>query len=206
MGKKKRSKGKKSDNILDGIDGLPGDGLLLALLLQGKKQSLSYYYGQYLEYKETLKEQRLRLHLIETSQFNTLKSIMKSSDELSFELLDLNKGKEQFLASLNLDHDSLISIQRSEIFKLQQKVDELETVVEDLDNQLENTRQFEESNGFLKLQQDIEIVKKEAEDAKQRRIKHLEKISNRHEQSLFLSSQKVQKIIADMEAVACKVS
>lgn len=215
MGKKKKSKAKgskkpkgskkKSEDVLDGIAGLPADGLLLALLLQGKKQSLSFYYGSYLDYKEALKQARLRLQLIENTNYNTIKSIIKTSDEFTFEFMDLKKGKQCFLESLNIDHDALICRQRLEIFELQQKVDELEAAVEDLDNQLENIRQFQETDGFEMLKVEIEKAKKDAEDAKQRRILHLEKLSQRHEQSLFLSSQKAQRIIADMEAVACKV-
>jgi polyhydroxyalkanoate synthesis regulator phasin len=214
MGKKKKSKGskkakgsrKKSENVLDGISGLPADGLLLALLLHGKKQSLSFYYGSYLEYKESLKGLRLKLQMIEISNYNTMKSIMKTSDEFAFELMDLSKGKNQFLESLNMDHDSLICVQRSEINELYKRVDELEASIEDLDNQLESIKQFQETNGFEELQKEMDKAKKDAEEAKERRIKHLEKLSQRHEQSLFLSSQKAQRIIADMETVACKVT
>ena len=203
--KKKKGVTKKSDNVLEGIDGLPADGLLLALLLQGKKQSLSFYYGSYLEYKESLKTLRMRLHMIESSNYQVIKSIVKSSDEYSFQLLDLQKGKDHLLSSLDIDHDSLVSLQRSEICELQQKIDELETIVEDLDDQIESIQQFQESNGFAILQLEMDKVKNDAEIAKERRIKHLEKITSRHDQGLFLSSQKVQKIIAEMEAVACKV-
>jgi hypothetical protein len=213
MGKKKKSKAsknakgsrKKSENVLDGISGLPTDGLLLALLLQGKKQSLSFYYGSYLEYKESLQELRRKLQMIEISNYNTMKAIMKTSDEFTFELTDLSKGKNQFLESLNMDHDSLICLQRSEINELYKKVDELEASAEDLDNQLESIKQFQETNGFEELQKEMENAKKDAEEAKERRNKHLDKLSQRHEQSLFLSSQKAQRIIADMETVACKV-
>jgi DNA segregation ATPase FtsK/SpoIIIE-like protein len=209
MGKKKKAKKKekgtrkKSENVLDGISGLPADGLLLALLLQGKKQSLAWYYGSYLTYKESLKELRMKLDMIEITNYNKLKSLNKSTDEVTFELMI--KEKERFLASLNVDHDALICLQRSEINELQTMVDALEASAEDLDNQLEDIKQFQETNGFEQLQKEIECAKKDAEEAKQRRIKHLEKLSQRHEQSLFLSSQKAQRIIADMETVACKV-
>ncbi len=143
--------------------------------------------------------------MIENTQYDIIKSIVTKSNDFTIEIVDLRKGKDKFLETLNMDHDVYISSQRSEIIQLQKKVEELEDTLDDLNIQIETTIQFQESDGVLGLQEDIDAINLEAELAKERRKKQLEKISSKYEQSLYLSSKKVQKIIAEMESVACKV-
>ena len=185
----------------------------LNLRLQGKKQSLSFYYGTYLEKyilflnfsKETLKQLRLKLHLIENTQYDIIKSIVTKTNDFTIQIVDLRIGKDKFLESLNMDHDVFVSSQRLEIIQLQKKVEELEDTLDDLNVQIETTIQFQESDGLSGLQEEIDAIKLEAEIAKEKRKKQLEKISSKYEQSLFLSTKKVQKIISEIESVACKV-
>lgn len=65
--------------------------------------------------------------------------------------------------------------------------------------------EFQLMGGEALLEQELRAVEKEAEAVKERHRNYLIRIQNRHEQSLFFTSQRVQRIMKDMEAVASKV-
>ena len=50
-----------------------------------------------------------------TLQFDFMRKLIDTSDGLAFKLLDMKKYRQEFLALLDVDHDSVITSQREEI-------------------------------------------------------------------------------------------
>ena len=90
--------------------------------------------------------------------------------------------------------------------ELYKRVEEVEHSIQELSNRHRDLVEFTVTGGETKMETLIEQAEKEAQEQIKRHETHLIKIQNRHEQSMFWSTQRIQKIMKDMESVASKVS
>jgi hypothetical protein len=134
-----------------------------------------------------------------------MSGLMNTTDNMSFKLLDMNKARAEFLASLDVEHEETLIEQRGEIVGLYEKIEELEGTLLETGNNLRSVLDYQEAHGDIVMEDELASILKASAEQKERNSKHLAKIQTRHEQSLFFTSQKVQRLMKDMEAVAAQV-
>ena len=79
-------------------------------------------------------------------------------------------------------------------------------MVDEADAKIRDATDYQETHDEAFLEAELRKFQEEYAQAEAKRKAYLEKIQTRHEQSLFFTQQRVQRIMQDMEAVACKVS
>ena len=89
--------------------------------------------------------------------------------------------------------------------ELYQRIEELETNCQDWNDKYRDALDYKESNGELTMESEIQALQEKYEQGQIKRLEQMEKIRTHHEQYLFFTSKRVEKIMQDMEAVACKV-
>lgn len=134
-----------------------------------------------------------------------MSGLMNTTDNMAFKVLDMNKARADFLASLDVEHDSKLMEQRAEIVALYEKIEVLEGTLLETSETVRGLEDYQETHGDTEADDELAQALKEAEEHKEMNKRQYAKIQTRHEQSLFFTSQRVQRIMKDMEAVAAQV-